>query len=108
MRKTATIAVNVLATCALALGIAGAANAQQSTTTAPSGTTAKKPTGTTKLTSTATKSAAGAALTTDKQKQSYALGMNIARGLTRQKVDVDPAIVARGLRDTMSGGKPLL
>jgi FKBP-type peptidyl-prolyl cis-trans isomerase FklB len=100
MRKTAMVAIDVLAACVLALGIAGVTPAQQSTTTTPSGTAAKK--------STATKSAAGAALTTDKQKQSYALGMNIARGLTRQKLDVDPAIVSRGLRDTMSGGKTLL
>jgi FKBP-type peptidyl-prolyl cis-trans isomerase len=111
MRKTAMVAVNVLAACALTLGIVGATYAQQSTTTTPSGTTAKKSTGTaatTKPRSTATKTAIGAALTTDRQKQSYALGMNIAKGLTRQKVDVDPAIVARGLRDTMSGAKPLL
>jgi len=36
------------------------------------------------------------------------LGMNIGRGLTRQEVDVDPAVVARGLRDTLAGAKPLL
>ncbi|HEX4001664.1 MAG TPA: FKBP-type peptidyl-prolyl cis-trans isomerase [Candidatus Acidoferrales bacterium] len=111
MRKTATIAVNVLAACALAFGIAGAAHAQQSTTTTPSATTPKKLTSTTataKPKSTAARTAAPLALTTDKEKQSYALGMNIARGLKRQEVDADPALVARGLRDTLSGAKPLL
>ncbi len=111
MRKTAAIAVNVLAACVLALGIAGATHAQQGTTTTPPGTTAKKTTGTTgttKAKSTTARSAAGPALTTDKEKQSYALGMNIARGISRQGADVDASAMARGLRDTLSGAKPLL
>jgi FKBP-type peptidyl-prolyl cis-trans isomerase FklB len=117
MRKTATIAVNVLAAWVLALGISGSARAQQSTTTTTPpaataktqttpATSAKKSTGTTGTKTSST--AAGPPLTTDKQKQSYALGMNIGRGLTRQGADVDPATVARGLRDTLAGAKPLL
>jgi FKBP-type peptidyl-prolyl cis-trans isomerase FklB len=101
MRKTATIAVNVLAGWILALGLAGATHAQQGTTTAP-GTSATKTTGT------KAKSTTTPALTTDKDKQSYALGMNIGRGLTRQQVEVDTALVIRGLRDTLAGAKPLL
>jgi FKBP-type peptidyl-prolyl cis-trans isomerase FklB len=123
MRKTGTIAMNILAACVLALGIAGATQAQQSTTTTPApasamkaqttpGTSASKSTGTTTtkkaVPSTAAKTSPGPPLTTDKQKQSYALGMNIGRGLSRQGVDVDPATVARGLRDTLGGAKPLL
>jgi FKBP-type peptidyl-prolyl cis-trans isomerase FklB len=94
----------------LALGIAGAAYAQQSTTTTTPKTTAPKSTGTTatKSASTTPRNVVGPPLTTDKQKQSYALGMNIARGFNRQGVDVDAAAVARGLRDTLSGAKPLL
>ncbi len=34
--------------------------------------------------------------------------MNIGTGLHRQGVAVDPALVARGLRDAMAGGKTLL
>ncbi|MGO9588545.1 MAG: FKBP-type peptidyl-prolyl cis-trans isomerase [Candidatus Acidiferrales bacterium] len=110
MRKTATITASVLAACVLALGIAGATHAQQSTTTTAPATSAKKPTGTTatKSASTTPSNAPGPALTTDKQKQSYALGMNIARGISRQGADVDAAAMARGLRDTLSGAKPLL
>jgi FKBP-type peptidyl-prolyl cis-trans isomerase len=48
------------------------------------------------------------ALKTQKAKASYALGMSIGSGLHRQGVAVDPAIVARGLRDAMSGSKTLL
>ena len=109
MRKTPAIAVNVLAACVLVLGIASASHAQQSTTTTPN-TTAKKSTGTTatKSASTEPKNVPGPPLTTDKQKQSYALGINIARGISRQGVDVDASAMARGLRDTLSGAKLLL
>jgi FKBP-type peptidyl-prolyl cis-trans isomerase len=47
-------------------------------------------------------------LTTDKDKESYALGMNIARGMKAQSIDVDPAILASAIRDVLSGAKPLL
>lgn len=48
------------------------------------------------------------ALKTQKEKASYALGMSIGSGLHRQSIPVDPAIVARGLRDAMAGGKMLM
>lgn len=64
-------------------------------------TAAKKPATTSKTTSTL-------ALKTDKEKASYALGANIGTGLKKQAVSVDPAIVARGLKDAMSGGKMLM
>lgn len=56
----------------------------------------------------ATKSSTAGVLTTDKEKDSYALGMNIGRGLSKQPVDLDGAAVARGLKDVLSGGKTLL
>lgn len=46
--------------------------------------------------------------TTDKEKESYALGVNIGSNLKRQSVDVDPTILAQGIKDAMTGGKPLL
>ena len=46
------------------------------------------------------------ALTTQKEKASYAIGMNIGAGLHRDSVDVDPNILAQGLKDGMSGAKP--
>jgi FKBP-type peptidyl-prolyl cis-trans isomerase FklB len=57
-----------------------------------------------------TTSKAGTAYTlkTDKDKASYALGMSIGTGLHRQGIPVDPAVVARGLRDAMSGSKMLM
>ena len=47
-------------------------------------------------------------LKTQKDKFSYALGMNLGTNLHKQSVSVDPAIVLRGLRDALAGGKLLL
>jgi FKBP-type peptidyl-prolyl cis-trans isomerase FklB len=47
-------------------------------------------------------------LKTDKDKSSYAIGMNIGKGLKRDAVDVDPAILARGIKDALAGQKTLL
>ena len=47
-------------------------------------------------------------LKTNKEKASYALGMQIGSSLRRQDVDIDPAIFEQGMKDAMSGSKPLL
>jgi FKBP-type peptidyl-prolyl cis-trans isomerase FklB len=51
------------------------------------------------------KSAAPAplALKTEKDKFSYALGMNLGNSLHKQSVPVDPAILQRGLKDALAG-----
>jgi FKBP-type peptidyl-prolyl cis-trans isomerase len=43
-----------------------------------------------------------------KEKLSYALGMDVARTLRRQSIEIDPALFNKGLNDTYSGGKLLL
>jgi len=48
------------------------------------------------------------ALTTDKDKLSYAMGMDLGQQLKTQSVDLDPAVFGRGLSDALSGGKTLL
>lgn len=47
-------------------------------------------------------------LKTAKDKASYAMGMNFGIGLRKQSVDIDPAILARGLKDAFTNGKTLL
>ena len=47
-------------------------------------------------------------LTTEKDKQSYAIGLNVGKSLHRDDIDVDPKIVLRGLQDAMADGKLLL
>ena len=69
----------------------------QSTTS----TAAKRP-------GTASKTAPAYTLKTQKEKASYAVGINIGTGMKRQGLPVDPALVARGLRDAMAGGKTLM
>jgi len=47
-------------------------------------------------------------LTDQKSKVSYAIGLNIGKSMRRQAVDVDPSILAQGLKDGLSDAKPLL
>jgi FKBP-type peptidyl-prolyl cis-trans isomerase FklB len=57
---------------------------------------------------TAAKTPAPLILKTQKDKFSYALGMKMGANLQKQSVPVDPAILARGLKDGLAGGKTLL
>jgi FKBP-type peptidyl-prolyl cis-trans isomerase FklB len=59
-------------------------------------------------TSPAAKSSTAPALTTQKDKFSYALGMNIGTNLRKQALPVNVDLIARGLRDAEAGGKTLL
>jgi FKBP-type peptidyl-prolyl cis-trans isomerase FklB len=43
------------------------------------------------------------ALKTEKDKFSYALGMNLGNSLHKQSVPIDPAILQRGLKDALAG-----
>ncbi len=51
-------------------------------------------------------------LTTDKDKASYAIGMNIGKGLKenlkKDSVDVNNDILVRGMKDALAGAKPAL
>jgi FKBP-type peptidyl-prolyl cis-trans isomerase FklB len=80
-----------------------AAPAKKPTTPAKSATAAKTPA------KTPAKTGSGAALTTRKDKFSYALGMNFGQGigerLKQEKIEFDPAIVARAVKDALSGAK---
>jgi len=104
--------------------LAAVGYAQQTPATTPAATTPAAPAATTpkaattakapvKKTATATKSAAAApALTTRKDKFSYALGMNIGngykQGLEKQSVEFDADLIAQGVKDAMSGAKTRL
>jgi FKBP-type peptidyl-prolyl cis-trans isomerase FklB len=48
------------------------------------------------------------ALKTEKDKLSYAMGMDLGNQLKTRAVDVDPAIFGRGLADALAGSKTLL
>ena len=43
-----------------------------------------------------------------RDKVSYIIGLNIAQQIRTDKMDLDPALLTRGLQDGMSGAKPVL
>jgi FKBP-type peptidyl-prolyl cis-trans isomerase FklB len=47
-------------------------------------------------------------LKSQKDKISYIIGMDIGRNLQKGSIDFDPDILAKGIKDALSGGKPLL
>jgi FKBP-type peptidyl-prolyl cis-trans isomerase FklB len=48
------------------------------------------------------------ALKDQKEKVSYIIGMDIGAKFKEQSVDIDPDILARGIKDGLSGARPLL
>ena len=120
MRKSLTFMLQLLAAGMMLLGIAPAQQTPAATTNPPASgqaasgqasTAAKKPASTAttkKATTTAKTAAAPVVLKTDKDKQSYAMGMNLGLGLHRQGMTLDPALVARGMKDAMTGSKTAL
>jgi FKBP-type peptidyl-prolyl cis-trans isomerase len=51
---------------------------------------------------------APASLKTQKDKLSYAIGMEMGKGVKAQGLDVDPSLVSQGLKDAITGGKSLM
>jgi len=93
-----------------ALVLLGAMFAQQ----APAKNSQSAPATTTKKTTNVKRAPAAGAkpkpatLTTEQDKVSYAIGMSMAKSLKRQSVDVEPDVVAKGLKDVLTGNKTLL
>ena len=81
---------------------APAAKSQTGTGTPKTGTTSKTGTGT------KTGTATPFVLKTDKQKQSYAIGLNIGKNMQKDGVEIDSAAMLRGIKDAVAGGKVLM
>jgi FKBP-type peptidyl-prolyl cis-trans isomerase len=92
MQKSLTPLVNVMAAAIVLLGNALAQQTPPATTpqTSAAGSQTASP------------------FKTQKDKVSYAIGMNIGTTLHKQSVDVDPKLLEQGLQDALSGGKTLL
>src|SRR5947209_4565755 len=119
MKKPLIVLQTILVTGVVLLGVVAAQQSTTSTSSTPASnqaTPAKK-----KSTTPAKKGAATPAkktgsepltLTTQKDKVSYALGMNIAlslgSNLKRQGVDINPDVLAQALKDGLNGGKMLM
>jgi FKBP-type peptidyl-prolyl cis-trans isomerase len=90
--------------------VLGSAAGQQ-TPAASSTPTTKSQTGTSTATHHAATTAAAKkplVLATDKDKQSYAIGLNVGKSLHRDDIDVEPKFLLQGVEDAISGGKVLL
>ena len=48
------------------------------------------------------------ALTTQKEKLSYAIGIDMGTSLKKNSIDVDPDVVYKGIKDALSGGSRLM
>jgi FKBP-type peptidyl-prolyl cis-trans isomerase FklB len=121
IRNTMTKTVTLVSTAAV-LALVAVTTAQQTappsgTPSAPSSSTssgtsapkAQQKSSTTKTGQSSTKKAAPPlVLKTDKDKQSYAIGLNVGKSLHRDQVDVDPNILLRGIRDALADSKPLM
>jgi FKBP-type peptidyl-prolyl cis-trans isomerase FklB len=102
MRKTLITSIIAVAST---VALLGPARAQQTPPATPQPAPAAK---TQRAPAAKTGAASTLVLKTQKEKASYAVGVNIGRGMRRDALDVDPAIVARGLRDGLAGNKPVL
>ena len=109
MQKTLTTAITILAAGMLVPGtILGQQSSAPTTSSGTQSTTTSKPKTSTTHKSTGAKSAAPLTLKTDEEKFSYALGMRMGANFKKQGVTVNPAILERGVKDAMAGGKTLL
>ncbi len=108
MKKRPTIATIILAAGTL---LPAHASAQQSPAPSPQQVPApkpQKPAAPKPRQAPAAKKPSVLTLKTDKDKVSYAIGMNIGTSLHKQSADIDPAIFAQGFKDAFAAGKTLL
>src|ERR1022692_2199489 len=107
MRKLFLTAASTLTVGILMLGNTVAQQTTPASTAKPA-TAAKSTTTAKPHTATAAKIPQILTLKTQKDKVSYAIGMNIGQGMKKDSLDVDPDILARGVKDAMTGAKPLM
>jgi FKBP-type peptidyl-prolyl cis-trans isomerase FklB len=115
MRKPPTLAVAAVAAGIIVLGYAQAQQTPPASTPKAPPASATQAPGTTTPNATAAKPGTTVAkkptvltLKTQKEKASYAIGLNIGKSMKKDAVDIDPSILLRGLKDGLAGGKPLL
>ena len=115
-QSRARVAVNVAVAFVAGLLLIAVARGQQSqnpvksaqTAPATKSTKAASTSSTPKKAPTSSAARTQSTLTTDKQKDSYALGMNVGRGLAQQPVDIDVTTFMQGIRDALEKHKSQL
>jgi FKBP-type peptidyl-prolyl cis-trans isomerase FklB len=106
MQKSWATKMNLLTAAGIVL--LGSAAAQQTPATNTQTTPSAKPSTTTHKSTTAAAKPKPLALVTDKDKQSYSIGVNVGKSLHRDSIDVEPKVVLQGLEDALADGKLLL
>ena len=107
MQKTWATKMNLLAAGIVLLGSAAAQQTPATgTQTTPPATA--KPSTTTHKSATAATKPKPLALVTDKDKQSYAIGLNVGKSLHRDSIEVEPKFLLQGIQDALGDGKLLL
>ena len=107
-KMVSALIVPIAATAMILVGQGLAQQSPAASTKTSSSQTATAPKTAAKKPATPSTAAPAAILRTQKQKSSYALGMSVGLGMRKQGIDVDPAMVARGLRDQLGGSKTLM
>jgi FKBP-type peptidyl-prolyl cis-trans isomerase len=115
MRKPITLAATAVAAGIMILGFAQAQQTPPAAApqTPPEGGSQTAPKTASKSTpaktgSTVAKKPVVLTLNTQKDKASYAIGLNIGKSMHKDSLDIDPSILLRGLKDGLSGAKPLM
>jgi len=114
--RTLTLSLAGTLLCGIAFAQSSAPASSQATASTTATPKAQKPatsTGATKTGTAATTAKKPATATpftlkTQKDKASYAIGVNIGRSMKKDSVDVDPDVIARGLKDVFADKKLLL
>jgi FKBP-type peptidyl-prolyl cis-trans isomerase len=104
MQRSCATKVSLLASVMVLLGTA-AAQQTPATPTPPTKTRQSTTTATTTRPRSAVAKPKPLVPTTEKDKQSYAIGLSVGKGLHRDAIDVEPAFVLQGLKDALAGGK---
>jgi FKBP-type peptidyl-prolyl cis-trans isomerase FklB len=108
-----------MAVVALAVGLSFVGSAQAQQTPGSSGPGAPAPVGQTRPSlepgsagkpaqTPATDATSPSVFKSDKERDSYAVGLNFGRDIKKQPVELDPASLERGLKDALEGKKPLV
>jgi FKBP-type peptidyl-prolyl cis-trans isomerase FklB len=112
MRKLLFTAANTLTVGILMLGTTAAQTTPASTSkpataakTGTTGATAKTSSAAKPHTATAATSQQALTLKTEKEKLSYAIGMNIGESMKKDSLDVDAAVLSRAIKDALTGSK---
>jgi FKBP-type peptidyl-prolyl cis-trans isomerase FklB len=103
MQTNCMKATKILAACLVVLGSASAQQTPPASTTPPA--KPRQSTGTTTRHTTTGTRPKPLVPVTEKDKQSYAVGVNVGKSMLRDEIDAEPKFVFQGIQDALAKGK---